>query len=76
MGAVAAAAVMLVAIVAEDQTPLRAAPRADASVQAQLKQAQYYLDNTTMVAPEDGRVVNLEQEVFTARLREGFAFGG
>jgi hypothetical protein len=36
MGAVAAAAVMLVAIVAEDQTPLRAAPRADASVQAQL----------------------------------------
>src|SRR5208337_4239448 len=31
-----------------------------AEVQAQLKQAQYYLDNTTMVAPEDGRVINLQ----------------
>ena len=31
-----------------------------AEVQAQLKQAQYYLENTTMVAPEDGRVVNLQ----------------
>jgi multidrug resistance efflux pump len=31
-----------------------------ASVQAQLAQAQYYLDNTTMVAPEDGRVINLQ----------------
>jgi len=31
-----------------------------AAVQAQLAQAQYYLDNTTMVAPEDGRVVNLQ----------------
>ena len=31
-----------------------------ATVQAQLGQARYYLDNTTMVAPEDGRVVNLQ----------------
>ncbi|HME27098.1 MAG TPA: biotin/lipoyl-binding protein [Acetobacteraceae bacterium] len=31
-----------------------------ASVRAQLKQAQYYLDNTTMLAPEDGRVINLQ----------------
>ena len=31
-----------------------------ASVQAQLDQARYYLDNTTMVAPEDGRVINLQ----------------
>ena len=31
-----------------------------ASVQAQLDQARYYLENTTMVAPENGRVVNLQ----------------
>ena len=31
-----------------------------AEAQAQLAQAQYYLDNTTMVAPENGRVVNLQ----------------
>ena len=31
-----------------------------AAVQAQLSEAQYYLDNTTMVAPEDGRIVNLQ----------------
>jgi multidrug resistance efflux pump len=31
-----------------------------AEVRAQLAQAQYYLDNTTMVAPEDGRVINLQ----------------
>jgi multidrug resistance efflux pump len=31
-----------------------------ASVQAQLEQARYYLNNTTMVAPEDGRVINLQ----------------
>lgn len=27
---------------------------------AELAQARYYLDNTTMVAPEDGRVINLQ----------------
>ena len=31
-----------------------------ASVEAQLLQARYYLDNTTMVAPADGRIVNLQ----------------
>ena len=31
-----------------------------AALQAQLAQARYYLDNTTMVAPEDGRIVNLQ----------------
>lgn len=30
------------------------------STQAQLELAQYYLDNTTMVAPEDGYIVNLQ----------------
>jgi multidrug resistance efflux pump len=31
-----------------------------AALQAQLMQARYYLDNTAMVAPEDGRIVNLQ----------------
>jgi multidrug resistance efflux pump len=31
-----------------------------AAVQAELEQAQYYLNNTTLVAPEDGRIVNLQ----------------
>ena len=31
-----------------------------ASNEAQLAQARYYLDNTTLVAPEDGRIVNLQ----------------
>ena len=31
-----------------------------AEAQAELDQALYYLDNTTMVAPEDGRIVNLQ----------------
>ena len=31
-----------------------------ADIGAQLQQAQYYLDNTTMVAPEDGRIINLQ----------------
>lgn len=31
-----------------------------AAIQAQLDLARYYLDNTTMVAPEDGRIVNLQ----------------
>jgi multidrug resistance efflux pump len=30
------------------------------SVKAQLELARYYLDNTLMVAPEDGRIVNLQ----------------
>ena len=31
-----------------------------AAVQAQLEQARYYLENTTLVAPEDGRIINLQ----------------
>jgi multidrug resistance efflux pump len=31
-----------------------------ASFEAQLQQARYYLANTTLVAPEDGRIVNLQ----------------
>ncbi len=31
-----------------------------ASVEAQLQQARYYLDNTTLIAPADGRIVNLQ----------------
>ncbi len=31
-----------------------------AKIAADLKQAQYYLDNTTLRAPEDGRIVNLQ----------------
>jgi multidrug resistance efflux pump len=31
-----------------------------ASIEAQLKLARYYLDNTTLVAPEDGRIINLQ----------------
>ncbi|MBI1818449.1 MAG: HlyD family secretion protein [Deltaproteobacteria bacterium] len=31
-----------------------------ASAQAELAQAQYYLDNTTLVAPEDGYIINLQ----------------
>ena len=31
-----------------------------ANTEAELQQAQFYLDNTTMKAPEDGRIVNLQ----------------
>jgi len=31
-----------------------------ASIEAQLKVARYYLENTTLVAPEDGRIINLQ----------------
>src|SRR5262249_152140 len=31
-----------------------------ANMEAQLRQAQYYLDNTTLIAPEDGRIINLQ----------------
>src|SRR5271166_1412232 len=31
-----------------------------AEVEAELDQALYYLDNTTLVAPEDGRIINLQ----------------
>jgi len=31
-----------------------------AAVEAELAQARFYLDNTTLVAPEDGRIINLQ----------------
>jgi len=31
-----------------------------ANLEAQLRQARYYLDNTTLTAPEDGRIMNLQ----------------
>ena len=31
-----------------------------ANMEAQLKQALYYLENTTLTAPEDGRIINLQ----------------
>jgi hypothetical protein len=31
-----------------------------AAVQAELDQARFYLDNTLMVAPEDGYIINLQ----------------
>jgi multidrug resistance efflux pump len=31
-----------------------------ANLEAQLRQARYYLDNTTLTAPEDGRILNLQ----------------
>ena len=31
-----------------------------ANLEAQLQQAHYYLDNTTLRAPEDGRIINLQ----------------
>jgi len=31
-----------------------------AALQAELEQAQYFLDNTTLYAPEDGRIINLQ----------------
>jgi multidrug resistance efflux pump len=31
-----------------------------AALEAELSQARYYLDNTTLVAPENGRIVNLQ----------------
>ena len=37
-------------------------------MEAQLRQAQYYLDNTTLIAPEDGRIINLQ-------VREGMVSG-
>jgi multidrug resistance efflux pump len=39
-----------------------------ASLKAKLDASQYYLDNTTMYAPEDGRIVNLQ-------VREGMIAG-
>ena len=44
----------------EEQAAVKKAEATVASTKAQLEQAQYYLENTTMVAPEDGHIVNLQ----------------
>ncbi|HEV2988541.1 MAG TPA: biotin/lipoyl-binding protein, partial [Candidatus Angelobacter sp.] len=44
----------------EEQAAVKEAEATVASMKAQLEQARYYLENTTMVAPEDGHIVNLQ----------------
>jgi len=44
-----------------------------ANIEAQLREARYYLDNTTLVAPEDGRIINLQVQpgMVAGRFRVG-----
>ena len=44
----------------EEEAAAKQAEATMASVEAQLELARYYLENTTMVAPEDGHIVNLQ----------------
>jgi multidrug resistance efflux pump len=44
----------------ESEATLKEAAANAAAEQAQLKLAQYYLENTTIVAPADGHIVNLQ----------------
>ena len=44
----------------EEQAAVKEAEATVASVKAQLELARYYLENTTMVAPDDGHIVNLQ----------------
>jgi multidrug resistance efflux pump len=44
----------------EEEAAVKQSEATVASVTAQLELARYYLDNTTMVAPEDGHIVNLQ----------------
>jgi multidrug resistance efflux pump len=44
----------------EEEAAVKQAEATVASVSAQLELARYYLENTTMVAPEDGHIVNLQ----------------
>jgi multidrug resistance efflux pump len=44
----------------ESEAAQKQADASIASVKAQLELARYYLDNTLMVAPEDGHIVNLQ----------------
>src|SRR5229473_5340375 len=46
----------------ESQAAQKQAAATFTSVKAQLELAHYYLDNTLLVAPEDGRIVNLQVE--------------
>jgi multidrug resistance efflux pump len=52
--------VKAIAELKEEEAAVKQAEGTVASVKAQLEQARYYLDNTTMVAPEDGHIVNLQ----------------
>jgi multidrug resistance efflux pump len=52
--------VKAIAELKEEDAAVKEAEGTVASVKAQLDQARYYLDNTTMVAPEDGHIVNLQ----------------
>jgi multidrug resistance efflux pump len=45
---------------AQSQSEIGGVNTTVAAVQVQLDLARFYLDNTTMVAPEDGRIVNLQ----------------
>jgi multidrug resistance efflux pump len=49
-----------IAEVKEEEAAAKQAEANVASVKAQLELARYYLENTTMVAPEDGHIVNLQ----------------
>lgn len=44
----------------EEEAAAKQAEATVAGVKAQLELARYYLENTTMVAPEDGHIVNLQ----------------
>ena len=44
----------------ESEIALQAAKSRVVSVQSQLDEARYYLENTTMLAPEDGHIINLQ----------------
>jgi multidrug resistance efflux pump len=44
----------------EEEAAAKQAEATAASIKAQLEQARYYLENTTIVAPEDGHIVNLQ----------------
>ncbi|MGC2529082.1 MAG: efflux RND transporter periplasmic adaptor subunit [Candidatus Acidiferrum sp.] len=44
----------------EEEAAVKQAEGTVASVKAQLEQARYYLENTTMLASEDGHIVNLQ----------------
>jgi len=52
--------VKAIAELKEEEAAAKQAEATVASVTAQLELARYYLENTTMVAPEDGHIINLQ----------------
>jgi|HubBroStandDraft_6_1064221.scaffolds.fasta_scaffold10570_5 multidrug resistance efflux pump len=52
--------VKAIAELKEEEAAVKQAEATAASVSGQLALARYYLENTTMVAPEDGHIVNLQ----------------